>query len=166
MYSFLRSSSFFPWASLSIIYTLTACVFAVEALSGIHNVLPIVIATTVALLIAESSGIEDLTDKMIHATLHKITKDKKPFDVEATLTVNRNAFIVGKELRDVLWPNFCVVVAFNRAKPSKNHAVISEGDIITVRYVTYDPAATARELKDLLGEQSEDITQMMLSRAI
>ena len=140
---------------------LTACVFAIETFMGINNVLPIVIATIVALLIVESSGLEDLTDKIIEAKIHQITKGKTHFDVEAPLTVNSNAFVVGKELRDVLWPNSCVVVAFKRARPSPNHSVISEGDIITVRYVTYDPAATMRELNDLVGEQAEEITQLM-----
>ncbi len=150
--SFLGATSRIP---------LTACVFAIESLGGIYNVLPIVITTTVALLIVESSGLEDLTDKIIDAKLHKITKGKTPFDVETSLTVNPNAFVVGKELRDVLWPNSCVVVAFKRAKPSHNHSVISEGDVITVRYVTYDPAATVKELNDLVGEQSEEIVRMM-----
>ena len=135
---------------------LTACVFAVEALSGIHNVLPIVIATTVALLIVESSGLEDLTDKIIDAKLHKVTKGKKPMDIEATLTVSENAFAIGKELRDILWPNSCVV-AFKRANSSISHGVISAGDIITVRYVTYDPDETAKELNYLVGEQPEGI---------
>ena len=150
--SFLGATSRIP---------LTACVFAVEALCGLNNVLPIIIATTVALLIVESSGLEDLTDKIIEAKLHKITKGKQPFDVEVPLTVNQNSFVVGKELRDVLWPNSCVVVAFKRAKPSKNHSVISEGDVITVRYVTYDPYATVTELNDLVGEQTEDIIKIM-----
>ena len=150
--SFLGATSRIP---------LTACVFAIEALCGINNVLPIIIATIVALLIVESSGLEDLTDKIIEAKLHKITKGKQPYDIEAPLTVNKNAFVIGKELRDVLWPNSCVVVAFNRVKHSENHAVISEGDVITVRYTTYDPQTTASELSDLVGEQAKDISRIM-----
>ena len=138
---------------------LTACVFAIEALGGINNVLPIIIAATSSLLIVESSGLEDLTDKIIDAKLHKIAKGKKPFTVEASLTVREDAFVVGKELRDVLWPNACVVLAFNRAKESGSHSVIAEGDIITVRYVTYDPSATEKELGSLVGEQSSAITK-------
>ena len=119
--------------------------------------LPLVIATTAALMSVEASGLEDLTDKIIDAKLHRIAKGKTPIDVEAPLTVGKNSFVIGKELRDVLWPNSCVVVAFNRADSSKKHGVISEGDVITVRYVTYDPATTANELYDLVGEQSKDV---------
>ena len=142
--SFLGATSRIP---------LTACVFAVEALGEINNILPIVIAATVALLIVESSGLEDLTDKIIDARIDKLNKGKKPYDVESPLTVGRNAFVIGKELRDVLWPNSCVVVAYKRSDSSKNHTLISEGDIITVRYVTYDPAETERELEALVGSQ-------------
>lgn len=150
--SFLGATSRIP---------LTACVFAIEALNGINNVIPLIIATVIALLIVEASGLEDLTDKVIEAKLHRITKGKKPFDIEVPLLVNKNSFVVGKELKDVLWPNSCVVLAFNRAKPSENHSVISEDDVITVRYVTYDPDSTAKELKDLVGEQPENIRKIM-----
>ena len=152
--SFLGATSRIP---------LTACVFALEALGGINNVLPIIIATTVAFLTVEASGLDDLTDKIIEAKLHKITKGKKGFDVTASLTVNRDAFVVGKELRDVLWPNSCTVVAFERANSSASHGVISEGDVITVRYVTYDLYTTARELNDLVGEQSDDADRIINS---
>lgn len=150
--SFLGATSRIP---------LTACVFAIEALSGINNVLPLIIATVIALLIVESSGLEDLTDKIIEAKLHRINKGKTPVNIEAPLTVNKNAFVIGKELRDVLWPNACAVVGFSRLHPTKDHSVISEGDVITVRYVTYDPSATLLELYDLVGEQTEDVAKIM-----
>ena len=140
---------------------LTACVFGVEALGGINNILPIVIATTIAFLIVEGSGLEDLTDKIIEAKLHKVNKGRMAYDVEIPLTVQPNSFAVGKELRDILWPNFCAVVSVTRATAAKNYAPLSEGDIITVRYVTYDPKATALELKDLVGEQPEAVAQRM-----
>lgn len=152
--SFLGATSRIP---------ITACVFAIEALSGINNLLPIAIATTVALLIVESTGLEDLTDKIIDAKLHKINNGKAPFEAEALLTVKQSAFAVGKELKDVLWPSRCVVVSYRHTAQSKNNSVISEGDVITVRYVTYDPAATLRELSDLVGEQSEDIVKIITS---
>ena len=140
---------------------LTAAVFAVEALGGINNVLPIVIATTTSLLIIEASGLEDFTDTMIHAKMRKITKGKKPLTVDVPLTVAPGSFVVGKELRDVLWPNSCVVVSFKRVPHNDGHFGISEGDIITVHYTTYDADATTDELYALVGEQSDDVKQLM-----
>ena len=140
---------------------LTACVFAIEALGGINNLLPIVIAVTVALLSVEASGLEDLTDKIIEAKLHKAAWGRKPISVEESLTVGKDAFIIGKELRDVLWPNACVVVAYDRADSSHDRGVISEGDVITLRYVTYDLAETKDELNYLAGKQSCDAKQII-----
>ena len=140
---------------------LTACVFGIEALCMINNVLPVVLATTVAMLIVESSGLDDLTDKIIEAKLHKITNGRRPVTVEVPLVVSADAFAVGKELRDVLWPSACVVVSFKRARHDESHSVIGEGDVITVRYDTYDPPVTERELSSLVGRQSEEIMKIM-----
>lgn len=152
MVSFLGATSRIP---------VTACVFAVEALGGIHNILPIIITTTVALLVVEVSGIEDFTDTVIEARLNSINRGKAPCSVEVPLTVGRDCFAVGKELRDVLWPNACAVLSFDRVDKHRGDALIAEGDVITVHYQTYDPAATVEEFNALVGKQSEQIERMM-----
>ena len=132
----------------------TACAFAIEALGGIKNVLPVIIAITVAFLTVELSGLEDFTDTIIEAKVRKITRGKKPMVVESALTVTAGSFVEGKELRDILWPYSCVVVSFERAQKNKGLTTIEEGDIITVHYKTYAPEGTAEELYTLVGEQS------------
>ncbi len=146
--SFLGATSRIP---------ITACVFAMEALGGINNVLPIIIATTVAALTVEQSGIEDFTDAVIGSKIRSISKGKKPTVIETSLTVKPNSFAEGKELRDILWPNECRVVSFDRASSSVEHTGLSEGDVITVHYKTYNPEKTSDELKVLVGDQSEAI---------
>ena len=141
---------------------LTASVFAVEALGGIHAALPALLAVTIALFTVEASGLEDFTDTVINAKMRKITKNKKPLSVEVPLTATRDCFAIGKELRDVLWPNSCVVVSFARANHAEGNVGIAEGDVITLRYVTYDPASTAEEIRALVGEQSEEILRLMI----
>ena len=64
-----------------------------------------------------------------------------------------DSFAAGKELRDILWPNSCVVVSFERAKKNRGLVVVEEGDVITVHYKTYNLKATAQELCALVGEQ-------------
>ena len=140
---------------------LTACVFAVEALGGIHNVLAVIIATTVALLITEASGLEDFTDTVIGAKIRSISRGKHPAVIEVPLTVQEGSFVIGKEVRDVLWPNSCTVVSFDRARENKQSPGIGAGDVITVHYTTYHPTATAKEFKILVGEQSEQVVRMM-----
>ncbi len=134
---------------------LTACVFAIEALGGINNVLSLLIASTAALLVVEMSGLEDFTDTVIEAKVHRITKGKEASIFVVPLEVKKNTFVVGKELRDVLWPNSCVVVSFEHADKNRGMTAIFEGDVITVRYKTYNPSETLKEFEALVGKQSD-----------
>ena len=134
---------------------LTACIFAVEALNSGSNVLALVIAITVAFLIAKLSGIEDFTDAVIEAKEHSIHKGATPTVVVVPLTVQENSFVIGKELRDILWPNACTVISVEQAQESHHGEELHAGDIITLRYKTYDPETTANELHALVGQQAE-----------
>jgi hypothetical protein len=149
--SFLGASSRIP---------VTASVFAIEALGGIHNVLPIVIATTVALLTVELAGMEDFTDTVIRAKIRSVSKGRSPTVITAPLTVAAGAFAVGKELRDILWPASCRIIAYEHK--STESGGIAVGDVITVRYETYHPEDTAAEFKALVGEQSTHVDGVML----
>jgi H+/Cl- antiporter ClcA len=133
---------------------LTACVFALEALGGIHNILALVIATTVAYLGAELSGVEDFTDSVIEAKKRRIRKSTAPSVLVAALTVQENSFAVGKELRDILWPDACVVVSVERGHQDHDITALRAGDVLTLRYKTYAPETTAEELRSLVGEQT------------
>jgi hypothetical protein len=133
---------------------LTACVFALEALGGIHNILALVIATTVAYLGAELSGVEDFTDSVIEAKKRRIRNSTAPSVLVAALTVQENSFAVGKELRDILWPDACVVVSVERGHQDHDITALLAGDVLTLRYKTYAPETTAEELRSLVGEQT------------
>ena len=130
---------------------LTACVFAVEALGGIHNGLAIVIATTIAFLVAKLSGIEDFTDAVIEAKKHALHKGKTASVIVTSLTVTEDSFILGKALRDILWPHNCKVISVAHAQESHSGEELLPGDVVTVRYTTYDPDATEEELSSLVG---------------
>lgn len=134
---------------------ITACVFAVEALAGVNNVVAIIIAATAAFLIAEHSGVEDFSETIIEAKVHAVSQNKEPEVNVKSLIVRPGSLAVGKNLHDILWPNCCVVVAFHCAHESHDGAVVDAGDVITVRYKTYDPDATAEEFEVLVGKQPE-----------
>jgi CIC family chloride channel protein len=146
--AFLGSTSRIP---------LTASVFAIEALGGINNVLPIIISSVVSLLVVEMSGLEDFTDTVIEAKVHRITNGKSPSVFVSAFEVKENSFAVGKEMRDVLWPNASVVVSFKHADKNLGMSEIYDGDVITVRYETYNPAASLEEFEALVGKQSDTV---------
>ena len=139
----------------------TACVFALEALGGFHNMLAVITAVIAALLVVEIFGGEDFTDTVIESKIRSVKKGKTAIIVDVPLTVNQNAFVIGKQMRDILWPNSCFVVSIERAPEHRGKHELLEGDIVTVHYKTYTPTATAEELKILMGEQSKDVEQIM-----
>jgi CIC family chloride channel protein len=139
----------------------TACVFALEALGGFNNVLAVIIAVTVSFLIVEIFGGEDFTDTVIESKLRSSKKGKTATIVDVPLTVGENAFAIGKQLRDILWPNDCTVVSIEHSSEHRGNHEISQGDVITVHYKTYNPTVTAEELKILMGKQSNEIEKIM-----
>ncbi|MBO7150265.1 MAG: chloride channel protein, partial [Clostridia bacterium] len=145
---------------------ITACVFAIEALGGMHNVFAIIAATTVATLAVEAFGLEDFTDTVINAKIRAISEGKEPRVIEAALTVKKGSFAAGKELRDILWPNDCVVVSFDRLEHHKEQAEIAAGDVLTVRYKTFNPAETAKEFEVLVGTQAENVKRIMVPTSV
>ncbi len=150
--SFLGASSRIP---------MTACVFAIEALGGFKNIIPIIVAVTAAFLAVESSGLGDFTGTVIKRKAHAIHKGKEPHIIEVPLTVHKGAFIIDKELRDILWPASCTLLSIEKGPNKTDKLGIAEGDILTVYYTTYDPAETAQEFEVLVGKQSEEIYKIM-----
>ncbi|MBE6740572.1 MAG: hypothetical protein E7565_09680 [Ruminococcaceae bacterium] len=133
---------------------ITACVFAIEALGGINNVLPIIVSTVVAYLIVEFSGLEDFTDSVINAKIRSINKDKEPESKILSLTVKPDSFAIGKKISEILWPVSCSVISFERSRKSADNSLIEVGDVITICYQTNDSTAINDELTILVGEQS------------
>lgn len=152
MVSFLGASSRIP---------LTACVFAIEALGGFYNLLPIIVAVTVAFLAVEVSGLGDFTSTVIKTKAHALHKGKQPHSIEVPLTVYKGSFVIDKELTDILWPASCTLISIEKGPNRTGKLGVAEGDILTVHYTTYDPVATADEFEVLVGDQREEIDKIM-----
>ena len=112
-------------------------------------------------MVVELSGLEDFTDIVLAAKIRSIIKGKQVTVVEVPLTVQPDSFAEGKELRDILWPNNCMVVSYEREDEQLYKLGIVAGDVITVHYKTYNSVETAEEIKNLVGEQSYEIEKMM-----
>ena len=144
MASFLAAASRTP---------LTAIAFAIEALAGMSNILPIAAATAFAYLIIETVGIHSFTDTVIDHKIKMRTRGKTSQTIDLHMTVQRGAFVVGKEIRDILWPPSCVVLSVKKADTEGTG--IFAGDILHLRCLTYDKAETMILLESLVGVQTE-----------
>lgn len=144
--SFLSASSRTP---------LMATAFAIEALSGINNIVPVIVGVTLSYITVETLGIHDFTDIVIESKLKNARKGKKDETVDTKITVAEGAFAEGKEIRDILWPPECTVLSVHK-KPTvhhHSHTALSAGDVLDVHYHTYDPEETIRSLEAIAGKQ-------------
>lgn len=133
-----------------------ATVFAVEALSGAENLLPVMAGVAVAYITVETIGVHDFTDIVIEGKLRRLRKGRAEKIIDRKFTVTDDAFAVGKQIRDILWPPTCTVLSVQK-KPSTHHhshTGISEGDVLEIHYHTYDEKETFENLEAILGKQS------------
>lgn len=138
---------------------LTSIVFAIEALSSFENTLFIIVVAVVSYIITEFFGVQSITDVVVENRAEAIHEGKKAHIAEAFVTVKAGSFAVGKQIRDIFWPNnlFVLSVKFS----TRNHVEVDEhggkairaGDVLHVRYSTFDPTATLEELVAIVGDQ-------------
>ena len=151
MASFLAASSRTP---------LTALAFAVEALSGMSNVLPITIGVTFAFVVIELMGVPSFSDTVIEGKIEHYNEGLKPLTIDAYLTVAEDSFVIGKEVRDILWPPACVIVSVNNNPSAARIGMgMTTGDVLHVHCRTTHPSITAAELEAIVGKQSFDISE-------
>lgn len=158
MASFLSSSSRIP---------LTALTFAAEALCVANNILPAVVGVVVAYLVAELTGKMAFTDTVIEARTHDAHAGKKPIVVDSHMRVHPEAFAIGMEIRDVLWPPTCTVLSVHKSGSASGHhaGCIEQGDLIHLHYLTYDPEHTLELLRGILGYHDDYTSSERESKA-
>lgn len=131
---------------------LTAIFFGIEALGCADNIVPVMLVAVLAYAMTELFGVESINDSVIAARVKAMEGDSDPEVVDTHVTVGEGAFAVGRQIRDILWPNNLFVLSVRRAEEARstvdehgeNH--IHPGDILHVRYATHDCEATAEEL--------------------
>lgn len=148
MCSFLGASSRTP---------LMAVAFALEALCGWNNILPVILGVSLAYVVIEIFGIMGFVDTVVKKKVEGIRARKQAVTVDREFTVQTDSFVIGKEVRDVLWPPSCIVLSVDRnPAAARGSSEISEGDILHLHYRTFDGAETVKQIEALVGNQSED----------
>ncbi len=138
---------------------LTAILFAVEALGCSGNLLPVVVAASLAFVIPELFGAESINDVVLERRAEEQNAKVNPKVIDTFVTVQENSFAVGKQIRDIFWPANLFVLSVKhdekrRAEVDEHGGKeIREGDILHVRYSTSDEKKTKEELIAIVGEQ-------------
>lgn len=137
---------------------LIALAFATEALCGMTNILPVATAVTVSFLVIEALGIKSFTDTVIEHKTDSYRNGQKAYIIETDLTVEPNSFACGKEVRDIILPPTCVILAIQKDKTLHiPTTTLSAGDIIQVHFRTFDPTETMEQLEAVVGKQKKNL---------
>ena len=138
---------------------LTAIIFSVEALSCYENILYVIVVATVAFIITEFFGAQSINDSVIEHRVESLHEGKTAKVMDVFVTVQPDSFAIGKQIRDILWPYNLFVLSLKHTQDGQaemdehGEKEIRQGDILHVRYSTYDDARTIEELLAIVGEQ-------------
>jgi hypothetical protein len=144
---------------------LTAIIFAVEALSCYENVLYVIIVSAVAFVITEILDVKSINDTVVDIRVEEQNEGKEAIVIDTFVTIQAESFAIGKQIRDIFWPTNLFVLSLqhdpNRRAEVDEHGgkEIREGDILHVRYSTFDEKTTEEELLAIVGKQKIEIKE-------
>ena len=143
---------------------LTAIVFSMEALGCAGNVLHVIIAVAVSYIITEIFKVKGINDSIIYNMVKSQEETHERKIIDTHVVIKKGSFAENMHVKDILWPsNFFLLSII----PSKSRQVqidqqgdktFHEGDVLHIRYATFDEPHTKRELTAIVGEQDYDET--------
>ena len=147
---------------------ITAIVFAIEALGCHNNILYVIIVCAVSFVICEMFGAKSVNDAVVEDRVEELNEAKTAKVIDAYITVEKGAFAINKQIRDIFWPANLFVLSLRhggRYAEVDEHGgkAIREGDILHVRYSTFDEDATREELAAIVGslaQQEKIVTEV------
>ncbi len=138
---------------------LTAIVFSIEALSCYDNIFPVIATATAAFIITEIFDVKSINDSVLDNSIKHQNRGKKMTVIDTFITVEENSFAIGKQIRDIFWPANLFILSVKRCE-TKNAQVdehggkeLRKGDVLHIRYSTYNEEQTRAELIAIVGEQ-------------
>ncbi len=138
---------------------LTAVVFAIEALSAYENIIPVLLAAFVSYLITEIFEVESINDYVLERRLETLHEGRAPRVVDLYVTVQKDTFAVGKQVRDIFWPaNTFVLSVQHRSERSaeldqRGEQTLRVGDRLHLCYSSFNEDDTRGELFAIVGKQ-------------
>ena len=136
---------------------LTAIAFAIEALSLGGNILYVIISAATSFIIVELFKAKSINDSVIDNKIEKLYPSSEKTVIDTHVTVREGSFAIGKQVRDVFWPANLFVLSVKRAGQEYSEIdehggiVLAEGDILHIRYSTYNNQITEQELHSIIG---------------
>ena len=112
------------------------------------------------------SIVKSINDSVIEHRVESMHEGMEAHVAETFVTVQPDSFAVGKQIRDILWPHNLFVLSMKFSHG--DHIEVDEhggkeiraGDVLHVRYSTYDTEKTLEGLLAIVGEQPIEETEV------
>lgn len=136
---------------------LTATVLFVELTGQFTNLFYVIVVVFVVNIITELLNQTAFYDRALEDMEHAQNGGKQPVIAHFKMTVSPGAFVVGKAIRDVMWPSSSVVISITRAHEhhqdmdNDGEKKLYVGDTLVLRARYYDEEKIRGLLQGLVG---------------
>lgn len=133
----------------------TAILFALEVLSCSDNLLGIVVCAGIAYTIAELFHSKSVNELALEKRIEREFEGHQSEAYECDVVVQPDAFVIGKQIKDVFWPASLFVLTVSHPQGSQSYGgYLQEGDTLHVCYTSRNNEQTLKELYSIVGKQS------------
>lgn len=140
---------------------LTATVFFIESTAQFTNLFYVMIAVFTVYFATEIFNRKSFYDSVLDDMVENQNRGKKRKIVRYEVKVSDGAFVIGKAVRDILWPHSAIVTSITRANKSEKsmdnggEKKIYAGDTIVIKIQLYDEDEVKQCLYNLVGRDYE-----------
>jgi H+/Cl- antiporter ClcA len=144
---------------------LTAVIFSLEALGCGNNVIHVIIVVAVSFIITELFGVKGINDGIIDNIVKSQEETHKRLVIDTHITIQKGSFAEFRHVKDIIWPSNFFLLSIIPSKSRKafidqeGSMTLHEGDVLHIRYATFDEEHTKQELIEIVGEQDYDETE-------
>lgn len=144
---------------------LTAVIFSLEALGCGNNVIHVIIVVAVSFIITEIFGTKGINDGIIDNIVKSQEETHKRMVIDTHIIIQKGCFAEFRHVKDIIWPSNFFLLSIIPSKSRKalidqeGSMTLHEGDVLHIRYATFDEQHTKEELICIVGEQDYDETE-------
>jgi hypothetical protein len=144
---------------------LTAVVFSLEVFGHVENVLYVIVVVAVSFVITEILEVKGINENILGNLIKAQEETHERKIIDTHVTIKKGSFAEYRHARDIIWPsNFFLLSIIpsktRRAQVDQQGSKIShEGDVLHIRYATFDEPYTKHQLMTIVGEQDYDETE-------
>ena len=138
---------------------LTASVLFIELTGRYTNLLFVAMVIFTVSFLTEIFNLTPFYDRALENMEHAQNQGKQPQIAHFEMKVSENSFVVGKAVRDIMWPSSSVVIAITRADESQKdmdndgEKKLYVGDTVILRARFYDEDEIRSILLGLMGNE-------------